>query len=378
MKQERHELQFPICPGYRGKPAALRIGNEPETLAFDETLCAELADVEANPLGELSLLGMNDAREKRIEQLAFMMHTKNRAIQMTTRLSDAVNGLEIWRRFLEEWEPVDRGRYLAMLMQLLQFPLTERRGQALEECECPVWQCEAQNVDTLRDTIKAAILARNPQDSEWCRCVRLSATRLQEYDALKSMCREKGKSKRKGKEKGKSKYKLKEGTGDTSNTKCSFCKGKDRPKSLIWPAEKKTMSHELSKLTLIDSDASIHLCPLNNGQGDGFRKSSATRPLPGAEMQQLEIRQMNCDSEAGRVTVVNSVLDMRRSIWSLRSMLDSGCDVYFAKDRRWIAKNNGKELDVILSSGVFFVATKLSKPSSKKRSVLELNSTSQA
>ena len=94
---------------HRGKPVDLRIGSELETLAVDEKLCAELADVEANPLGEFSLLGMNDAREKRIEQLAFMMHTKNRAIQMITRLSDSVNGPEIWRRFLEEWEPVNRG-----------------------------------------------------------------------------------------------------------------------------------------------------------------------------------------------------------------------------------------------------------------------------
>ena len=74
----------------------------------------------------------------------------------------------------------------------------------------------------------------------------------------KSMWKEKGKSKlkskekgkRKGKEKGKSKNKSKEGTSDTSNTKCFFCKGKDCPKSLRWPAEKKTMSHELSKLTM--------------------------------------------------------------------------------------------------------------------------------
>ena len=159
--------------------------------------------MEANPLGELSLLGTNDAREKRIEQFAFMMHTKNRAIQMITRLSDSVNGLEIWKRFLEEWEPVNRGRYRAMLMQLLQCLLTESRGQALEECECPVRQYEAQNVDTLRDTTKAAILARNPQDSEWCRCVRLSATRLQEYDALQSMSKEKRKIKRESKGKGK-------------------------------------------------------------------------------------------------------------------------------------------------------------------------------
>ena len=143
-------------------------------------------------------------------------------------------------------------------------------------------------------------------------------------------------------------------------------------------AEKKTMSHELCKLTMIHSDASVHVCPLKHGQGDSPRKSSETRPLPGAEVQQREMRQMNCDSEAGRVTAVHCVLDMGRSIWSLRSMLDSSCDVYFPKDRCWIAKDNGKELDVIFRGGVFFVATKLSKPSSKKRSVLELDSMSQA
>ena len=54
------------------------------------------------------------------------------------------------------------------------------------------------------------------------------------YDALKSVWKERGKEKgkRKGKERGKSRDKSKEGTSDTSNTKCSFCKGKDCPKSL--------------------------------------------------------------------------------------------------------------------------------------------------
>ena len=105
-------------------------------------------------------------------------------------------------------------------MQLLQCPLMGSRSQALEECERLVRQYEAQNVDTLRDTIKAATLAHNPQDSEWCRCVRLSATRLQEYDALKSMWKEKGKSKRKSKGKGKRKEKGK-----------SKCKGEEKGKS---------------------------------------------------------------------------------------------------------------------------------------------------
>ena len=182
----------------------------------------------------------------------------------------------------------------------------------------------------------------------------------------------------KGKEKGKSNDISKEGTLDTSNTKCSFCKGKDCLKSLKWPAEKKTMGHELSKLTMIDSDASVHVCSLKHGQGDSFRNLSETRPLPGVEMQQRGKRQMGCDSEAGRVTSVYRVLDMRRSILSLWSMLDSGCDVYSAKDRCCFSRNTGKEFDVIFSSGEFFVAIKSSKLLSRKKSALELSSMSQA
>ena len=144
--------------------------------------------MEANPLREMPLAGMNEPQKRRARQLAFMltMHTKDRALQMITKLSDPANGFEIWRRFLEEWEPAHRGRYRAMLMQLLQFPFVGDRGQALEEWERLVRQYEAQSSDTLQDTIKAAILAHNPQDPEWRRHVGLNATRLQGYEALKS------------------------------------------------------------------------------------------------------------------------------------------------------------------------------------------------
>ena len=139
------------------------------------------------------------------------------------------------------------------------------RGQALEEFERHVRQYEAQSSDTLQDTIKAAILAHNPQDPEWRRHVGLNATRLQGYDALKSEWKAthqayrqwgiadgndttplefdtlmKGKGKNKGKAKGKdqgkekgnekgkgkSKDKAKEGTSDMWNVKCFFCKEK--------------------------------------------------------------------------------------------------------------------------------------------------------
>ena len=59
-------------------------------------------------------------------------------------------------------------------------------------------------------------------------------------------------------------------------------------------------------MTMIDSDASVHVCPLKHGQGDGFRKSSETRPSLGAEMQQRGMRQMSYGTETGRVTAVVS------------------------------------------------------------------------
>ena len=185
----------------------LRVGNKPETFAgethewkgwsfkmrqyiaaADEELHLELVNVEANPLREMPLAGMNVPQKRQARQLAFMltMHTKDRALQMITKLSDPVNGFEIWRRFLEEWEPAHRGRYRAMLTQLLQFPFVGARSQALEEWERLVRQYEPQSSDTLQDTIKAAILAHTPQDPEWRRHVGLNATRLQGNEALKS------------------------------------------------------------------------------------------------------------------------------------------------------------------------------------------------
>ena len=103
--------------------------------AVDEELYLELVNVEADPLREMPLAGMNEPQKRRARQLAFMltMHTKDRALQMITKLSDPANGFENWRRFLEEWEPAHRGRCRAMLTQLLQCPLVGERGQTLEK-----------------------------------------------------------------------------------------------------------------------------------------------------------------------------------------------------------------------------------------------------
>ena len=97
----------------------LRVGNKPETFAgdthewkgwsfkmrqyiavVDGELYRELVNVEANPLREMPLAGMNEPQKRRARQLAFMltMHTKDRALQTITKLSDPANGFEIWRR----------------------------------------------------------------------------------------------------------------------------------------------------------------------------------------------------------------------------------------------------------------------------------------
>ena len=54
-------------------------------------------------------------------------------------------------------------------------------------------------------------------------------------------------------------------------------------------------------------------------------------------------------------------------------MMDSGCDVHFTKNRCWISKDDVKELDMVRSGGVFFVAARPSKSSSREANTLELN-----
>ena len=135
-----------------------------------------------------------------------------------------------------------------------------------------------------------------------------------------------------------------------------------------------TMSiEELCELIMIDSGASVHLCPPEHGQENGLRKSNETRPLltaSGAEMTQHGMRQVSYDTEVGKVTTDYRVFDVRRPILSLRSMMDSGCDVHFTKHRFWMSKDDGKELDMIRSGGVFFVAARPSKPSSREAGML--------
>ena len=120
----RRAVRTPVNPSQDARVSLvdLRVGNKPETFAgethewkgwsfkmrqyiaaVDEELYLELVNVEANPLREMPLACMNESQKRRARQLAFMltMHTKDRELQMMTKLSDPANGFEIWRRFLE-------------------------------------------------------------------------------------------------------------------------------------------------------------------------------------------------------------------------------------------------------------------------------------
>ena len=57
--------------------------------AVDEELCLELVSVEANPVREMPLAGMNEPRKRRARQLAFMLtlHTKDRALRVNPPLN---------------------------------------------------------------------------------------------------------------------------------------------------------------------------------------------------------------------------------------------------------------------------------------------------
>ena len=174
--------------------------------------------------------------------------------------------------------------------------------------------------------------------------------------------KEKG-QRRKGKEKG-----AKEETSDTSNVKCFFCKEKGHaPKFSAWLAEKKTVGHEqsansieedgwifaldhereeLCELIMIDSGASVHVCPPDHGQENGTSQIEYETIVDG----------IRCRNETAR-----------------NETSEPGCDVHFTKNRCSISKDDGKEHDMIHNGGVFFVAARPSEPTSREANSLELN-----
>ena len=82
---------------------------------------------------------------------------------------------------------------------------------------------------------------------------------------------------------------------------------------------------------------------------------------------------MSCDTEVGTVTTDYRVLYVRRRVWSLGSMMDSGLRCTLAEGPLLDIQHDGKELDVIRGGGEFFVAAAPTMLTPRNPSTLELN-----
>ena len=183
----------------------------------DGKLCAELTDVETNPLGELSSLEMS-------------VHAKIRTIQMVTRLSDPVK----WTRDLETiFGSVGAGEQSSISFDADAIAAMPSHGKQRSSLG-GVWTSSTAARDTERGH------------------VRLSATWLREYDALKNMWqgqRQKAmaSAKTKREEKARTCRRKEHQTRRTRNALSA------RERIVSSRQQKgKQFGHELSKLTMID------------------------------------------------------------------------------------------------------------------------------
>ena len=85
-------------------------------------------------------------------------------------------------------------------------------------------------------------------------------------------------------------------------------------------------------------------------------------------MKQHGMRQVSCDTEVGKITTDYRVLDVRRPIWSLGSMMDLGCDVHFTKNslldirrRRERTRHDPQRRSVLSGSQTFKIVIEGSK-----------------
>ena len=89
---------------------------------------------------------------------------------------------------------------------------------------------------------------------------------------------------------------------------------------------------ELCELIMIDSRASVHVCPPDHGQENGLRKSSKTRPLltaSGAEMKQHGMRQVSYDTEVGKITTDYRVLASSFHVWTSQNFVNRSMIMLF-------------------------------------------------
>ena len=181
----------------------------------------------------------------------------------------------------------------------------------------------------LRTPSKQQYWQHSPQDPE-ARHVGLNATRLQGCGTLKNEWKTVHQAYRQSG--------IADGNDTTPMEVDALMKSKGKNKGTSKGKERRNIRQSNVK--------SVHVCPPDHGQEHGLRKSSKTRPLltaSGAEMKQHGMRQVSCDTEFGKTTTDYRVLDVRRPILSLGSMMDSGCDVHFTNAVGY-PKTTGKNL----------------------------------
>ena len=66
------------------------------------------------------MAALEQKAQSRACQIAFvlMVHTKDFALEMMTKMRDPNKEYEIGRQFLEEWKPAHRGRCRVMMTQI--------------------------------------------------------------------------------------------------------------------------------------------------------------------------------------------------------------------------------------------------------------------
>ena len=78
---------------------------------------------------------------------------------------------------------------------------------------------------------------------------------------------------------------------------------------------------ELCEVIVVDSGASVHVCPRSHGQESGLRHTELGKPLltaSGAELKQHGRQKVSYETDAGTVTTDYRVLGVRRPIGSDR------------------------------------------------------------
>lgn len=99
------------------------------------------------------------------------------------------NGLEAWRRLVTEFAPKTKGRYQAMLTEILNTHFTQAIHAELESWEGKIKQYQDVSKESVSDNIKAGVVMGNTTDEVVAQHLHLNASRLDTFDKIKEEVR---------------------------------------------------------------------------------------------------------------------------------------------------------------------------------------------